>query len=142
MLSSMTAPLHRLSKVGYYDSPGGLITPEYDSTSGEYTPAATLNFEGTNTWKEKVWALHNVKFANRQNSERRLQAVCRHGSERVHRYGGHLQDALPGQRAAQRSVGFAGGGAYSITAIRVSPGRRRPTIWRLPATGYIATEVW
>lgn len=55
-------------KVGYYDSPDGLITPEYDSTSGEYTPAATLNFEGTNTWKEQVWALHDVKFANRQNS--------------------------------------------------------------------------
>jgi chitodextrinase len=56
-------------KVGYYDNPDGLIKPEYDSMAGEYTPAETLIFSGTNTWTEHVWTLTDVKFANRQNSD-------------------------------------------------------------------------
>lgn len=55
-------------KVGYYDSPDGLITPEYDSASGAYTAAETLLFTGTNAWRERVWTLTDVKFANSQNS--------------------------------------------------------------------------
>ncbi len=54
-------------KVVYYDSPGGLIKPQYDSTSSAYTDAAQVDFAGTNTWKEATWTLTNAKFANRQN---------------------------------------------------------------------------
>jgi len=54
-------------KVIYYDSPGGLIRPQYDSTSGANTDAAQVDFTGTNTWKEATWTLTNVKFANSQN---------------------------------------------------------------------------
>jgi chitodextrinase/CubicO group peptidase (beta-lactamase class C family) len=54
-------------KIGYYDSEGGLITPQYDSASDPYTSADTLNFTGTNTWKEHIWTLTDAKFANRQN---------------------------------------------------------------------------
>lgn len=53
-------------KVEYYDSPGGQIRPEYDSTSGIYTEADTVTFSGTNTWQEAIWELTNVKFANSQ----------------------------------------------------------------------------
>lgn len=54
-------------EVEYYDSPGGHITPQYDSNSGAYTSASSLTFTGTNTWKTHVWTLTNCKFANRQN---------------------------------------------------------------------------
>ena len=53
-------------RVCYYDSPGGLIQPRYDSTTSEYTNAATVNFTGTNTWKEATWELTNCRFANSQ----------------------------------------------------------------------------
>jgi len=53
-------------RVCYYDSPGGLIQPRYDSTSGAYTNTSTVNFTGTNTWKEATWELTNCKFANSQ----------------------------------------------------------------------------
>jgi chitodextrinase len=53
--------------VDYYDSPGGMIQPQYDSTTGIYTNASTLNFTGTNTWKTAAWTLTNARFANRQN---------------------------------------------------------------------------
>ena len=54
-------------KVAYYDSPGGMIQPQYDSTSGVYTNATTLNFPGTNTWKQATWTLTNARFANNQS---------------------------------------------------------------------------
>jgi len=60
-------------KVAYYDSAGGSITPQYDSTSGIYTNATTLNFTGTNTWKEGTWTLSNAKFANQQDGSADLR---------------------------------------------------------------------
>ena len=54
-------------KAAYYDSSGGQILPQYDSTSGIYTDATTLSFTGTNTWKEATWTFSNAKFANRQD---------------------------------------------------------------------------
>jgi chitodextrinase len=54
-------------KLAYYDSPGGFIEPQYDSTSSAYTSATRLNFTGTNSWKEAEWTLTNCKFANSQN---------------------------------------------------------------------------
>jgi len=54
-------------KVEYYDSPGGEIRPDYDSTSDPNAPAAVVTFTGSNTWKEAVWTLTDVKFANSEN---------------------------------------------------------------------------
>ena len=53
-------------RVEYYDSAGGYIKPQYDSTSNSYANATQLNFTGTNTWKTALWTLTDVKFANRQ----------------------------------------------------------------------------
>jgi hypothetical protein len=53
-------------EVCYYDETGS-ITPQYDSTNGEYTTAAAVNLTGSNQWKTATWTLTDCLFANRQN---------------------------------------------------------------------------
>lgn len=53
-------------RVDYFDSPGGFIQPQYDYMSGAYTPAETVTFTGTNTWRSATWTLTNCRFANSQ----------------------------------------------------------------------------
>jgi hypothetical protein len=53
-------------EVCYYDQTGN-ITPQYDSSGGIYTSAASVSLGGTNKWRTATWTLTNCLFANRQN---------------------------------------------------------------------------
>jgi hypothetical protein len=60
-------------QVTYFDSPGGIIQPQYDANAGIHTTASSLSFDGTNIWRTATWTLTDVRFANRQEGSSDLR---------------------------------------------------------------------
>ena len=52
----------------YFDGPG-TFTLQYDSRDAAYKGSDIVRLEGTKQWKQKTFALPDVKFENRQNAE-------------------------------------------------------------------------
>ncbi len=56
--------------VTYFDGLQGSFRLQYDSQSGAYKDASeAVPFSGTNTWKEAIFILPDIAFANRQKAE-------------------------------------------------------------------------
>jgi hypothetical protein len=62
-----TAGKNLYLKVVYFDNGTGAITPQYDSTSSEYTSTTPITRTNSNTWKTATWTLSDIRFGNRQN---------------------------------------------------------------------------
>jgi hypothetical protein len=53
--------------VTYFDGPRGSFHVQYDSSTGAYKDSLrTVQFAGTNTWRQATFVLPDINFANRQ----------------------------------------------------------------------------
>lgn len=65
--------------VEYYDTGAGVLTLQYDSTSGAYTDGSSVTLANSNMWKTHEFHVTDAYFGNRQNNGADFRIACTSG---------------------------------------------------------------